>query len=1007
MPRHHDLTQRMTDIAQRPDTATEGEIEELAEDYAELCTDANLRLVEIRHLLGKGLRSEGVSRAQRDPDLLELVMSLDFLFLTRWNELCHQNDVPIAPLLALETAGDLNEAYTAQQPLEGLLAHHRLLALAKAPLRDRLLVLRKISDKDTLNEAWKQDIETLEKSRVRELESDVEKAGKRNDLAEIATLHREINSTRWLIPVPENVQTKVATSHRVLRRQSLIAGFEVIVSNLNIAQKNNDLPGMRKLLITAEENAVQIQPPIEAALYSQLDGPRQTIAAAASKAENQAQFDIALGKLRHALQTNISKENLVTYRTRLESKISAAEKYGLVIPEALVVQARRKLKEITSQQKRNFVLKLFAVSFTCVVLTAAVIGIVVFINISSARKAEVAKFTTLYEQGNYNQYIITYDRLVTQESEYAQNPEILKLLKEARARSAAAEVIAAKLKGLVEGLEANGFVLISSADLEEARKLAEESNDKDMMLRLDAIELSHEAFKNRSAQDKRDAYEDQYRELSLKVDRLAQNGALLTKELLDEAQLGLETLLEQYPEIADNNLIQNRLRTIVQLRGRMKTNTDFAQLKNELTVSTGNTTQYASALRNLQKFLLENPREGQMKNDIEFVLLESNFWRGAVAWGQFYGVQFQPELVIKSPIKLAAEHARAAIEKGSSLVQMYPEFETKKEFEDRIQMLLSVASRPQANLVALRAELQKIIGPTQAVLIANDAGKRTFNLPALLPWEIASAKKIGKKSIFKVFADDTYAITEEGVSDINFIYYGQAPHQIIEKDLLSVLDALNGSSKSWEEHFMDALEVLFETEKFAFPNQVKNFIGNKNLIQLHPIQRLFLARSLLSFGTDTSVILKDEFGEALNALELADVDNGIDFVGPTTDQLTLTNNNAKKALDALKVTLDKTRPVVLRQLDDFSKTPEASVIWVGWIDVRDGGYTVRFSDGKPKSGPMFTVISDGLDTSEARIIDLGSANGGILQIPQNAVGNNLKHRFGRPVFTYSTSPAKE
>jgi len=164
---------------------------------------------------------------------------------------------------------------------------------------------------------------------------------------------------------------------------------------------------------------------------------------------------------------------------------------------------------------------------------------------------------------------------------------------------------------------------------------------------------------------------------------------------------------------------------------------------------------------------------------------------------------------------------------------------------------------------------------------------------------------------------------------------------------------------------------------------------------------------LLSFGTDTSVILDEEFSPALTALELADVDNGIDFVGPNEDQLDLTNRNAEKALDALKVTLDKSRPVVLRQLQDFAKTPKASVIWVGWIDIREGGYTVKFADGKPKSGPMFTVISNGLDTSEAKIIDLGNANGGKLQIPQNVVGSNFKHRFGRPVFTYSTSPVKE
>ena len=1007
MPRHNELTQRMTDIAQRPDIANDGEIDELAEDYAVFCTDANMRLGEIRQLLGKGLRAEAVSRAQRDPDLLELVMALDFLFLTRWNELCNRANVSLAPLLALDTAGDLNEAYTAQQPLEGLLTQHRLLALAKASLRDRLLVLRQISDKDPNNEAWSQDIVTLEKSRVRELESDVEAAGAKNDLAEIANLHREINITQWQVPIPENVQAKVTTLHRVLRRQSLVAGFEVIVTNLKTALENGDVGAMRQLLTTAEETAVQIQPPLDAELYSQLEGPRQAIAAAASQAEVQAQFDIALDKLRHSLQTNISKDNLVTYRTLLESKIAAAEQYGLVIPETVVVQARRKLKEIDSQQRRDFVLKIFAVSFTCVVLAAAVTGIVVYLNTSSAREAEVAKFATLFEQGNYQGIITAFDRLVNEGSKYADNQDILKMQQEAKTRYADGEVIKARLKSLVEALEKNGVEVFSSAAVEEARELADEAQDLEMIARLDKFELEVDAFRNRSAREKQDAYADQYRGIALAVDGLAQKGALLTKEDLDKVQGELELLQNQYLEIANKSLIQSRLGQIAKLRTQMQTNTTFAKLKNELAVSSGIETQYASALRNLQKFLQTNPLDAKMKNDIEFVLLESNYWTGVVAWGQFYSVQFQPELIIKAPLKLAAEQAKDAIEKGTSLVQMYPEFETKNEYLDRKEVLLNITQRPQADLVQLRAEVRRVVGSTQAVLTANiDTQKVTYNLQDLLPWETFSAKEIGGKIVFKSFSNRDYELMDYGHRESEIVYYGASPHAITQREIFRILDGLNESGKSWEETFLNALDVLFDTSITTFPNQFKANLGGKYLIPLPAIQRLFIARALLSVANEHSVALNEEFGEALRELETADVDNGIDFVAPTTAQSRLSNRNADQALKALKEKLDQLRPQILGELDNFSNTPRLAVDWVGWIDVRDGGYTVRFLDGKVKSGGMFTVIGNGLDTSEAKIIDLGNANGGVLQIPENSVGSNFKHRFGRPVFTYIKTSTK-
>ena len=1009
MSRHHDLTERMADIAQRPDTATDGEIEELSEEFSEYCTETNSRLREIRQLLGKGRRAEAVTRAQRDPDLLELVMALDFLYLTRWNELCLRHNVPLAPLLSLETAGALNEAYTAQQPLEGLLRQHRLLALAKGSLRDRLLVLRQISEKDTNVQFWKEDIATLEKSRVLELESDVDAAGAKKDLTAIANLHREINNTQWLVTIPEVIETKVSNMHRVLRRQSLVAGFEIIVTNLNVAYEKGNLGEMKKLLATAEDTAVQIQPPVESELYSQLDAPRQAIMDAASQDEIKGQFDIAIDKLRQALRTNISKENLVTYRTSLESKISAAEQYGLVIPEAIVVQARRKLKEIESQQKRDFVFKILAVSFTCVVLAAGVAGIVIFLNASSARQAQVDKFATLYAQKDYQRIIVEYDKLQNEGSSYADDLEILKMQEEARTRLVATQGKTLRLKGLVESLETNGVKVYSQADVDEARALAEELEDLDMIARLDKFQLERDQYLNMSAQETQEAYEEEYRRITIEIDKLSLEGALITNDKLNEVKGDLELLQDDYPDNANDKLLESRLSQIADLRTQMKTNMDFDGFKKELAVASGNATQYADALRNLEKFLLDNPAENaEMKNDIEFVLLESNYWTGVVDWAQFFSVQFQPGLIIKSPLKLAAEQARTAIDQGTKLQQMYPEFEEyKSAYLDRKDMLISITERPQADIVGLLSDIRTYIGDTEAVLIATEANQKvTYNLQDLTTWAVTSAKKQGGKYVITHFTNIDNDTDESGFLERDLNYYGPAPHPIIKKKLTSVLDTLNGSGKSWEVIFMDAIDALFDDEIVTFQNQLPDKKEIKQVVSLSGTQRLMICRELLDMANMGSEILDEEVAKANEALQLADVEL-LDFVAPTGSAERLQNKKASDALDELKGKLDQSRPTVLRKLEEFSNTTKKGVIWVGWIDLRDGGYTVRFSEGKPKSGPMFTVISNGTDRTDAKIIELGNANGGVLQIPENTAGSNFKHRFGRPVFTYTETTTKE
>src|SRR5439155_7803316 len=138
-------------------TATE-EIGHMAAEYAALCVQANERLRQCSSFLQQGLRTEAIHLAEESPNLLDLISQLDLPDPQSWAEFCQNNGYPVPPALQMERAAQLNEAYAQDQPLEHLLARHRLPALSRSPVRERLSVMRKIAQTDTTSAHWEKDI---------------------------------------------------------------------------------------------------------------------------------------------------------------------------------------------------------------------------------------------------------------------------------------------------------------------------------------------------------------------------------------------------------------------------------------------------------------------------------------------------------------------------------------------------------------------------------------------------------------------------------------------------------------------------------------------------------------------------------------------------------------------------------------------------------------------------------------------------------------------------------
>ncbi len=142
-------------------TLTDG-LKELASLYGDACREVNQRLRRCEEYLKKGLRGEAIHYAEAEPVLLDVVAVLDFPERSDFHETLIFYALPEPPQLLLKIAKDLNQAYAEEQPLEELLPRHRRLALLRAPVLERLQVLRQIAELDQDNPLWGEDVRLFE-----------------------------------------------------------------------------------------------------------------------------------------------------------------------------------------------------------------------------------------------------------------------------------------------------------------------------------------------------------------------------------------------------------------------------------------------------------------------------------------------------------------------------------------------------------------------------------------------------------------------------------------------------------------------------------------------------------------------------------------------------------------------------------------------------------------------------------------------------------------------------
>ena len=203
------VVEYLRDARSAPMTVVTDELRQYAVEYADLCKGANERLRRCTTFLQQGLRSEAMQLVEQSPNLLDLVASLDLPDASVWADFCQQFELPAPPPLQMDRAAMLADIYNQDQSVEELLDRHRLLALARAPLRKRLELMRLIAPLDAASGFWEKDIRVFEHTRIKEMRLETQAAISANNATMISELAAELEQNQWREPIPGDLQKAV------------------------------------------------------------------------------------------------------------------------------------------------------------------------------------------------------------------------------------------------------------------------------------------------------------------------------------------------------------------------------------------------------------------------------------------------------------------------------------------------------------------------------------------------------------------------------------------------------------------------------------------------------------------------------------------------------------------------------------------------------------------------------------------------------------------------------
>ena len=358
------------------------EFRQLVAAYAPHCKDCNRRLRKCDDALKQGLRSEALHLADASPNLLEVVATLDFPEREQLIEICSAHAMSKPEPLMLDVAGALNEAYALHEPLTALLDQHRLLALARSPLPQRLNVLRSLAEFDSTSPHWETDVREMERARFAEIDSTCRVASARGEVGVLKSLLGELTATTWRESPPANLLRDLKVRGNQVVRTGARQRLEDLAPQLYQAMSSLDLATARTLRDEWLEAIKSAQLPKTDTLAEQVAPVLDWIDDENRKEAQDKSFRKAIS----ALERGLEDDSLSA--ADFQKLGDDVEKHERGISEALVHRFQNRLEVLRLNESRKHRMMMVSIA-AFVVLIGAAIGFAVYSATQSRASAQI------------------------------------------------------------------------------------------------------------------------------------------------------------------------------------------------------------------------------------------------------------------------------------------------------------------------------------------------------------------------------------------------------------------------------------------------------------------------------------------------------------------------------------------------------------------------------------------------------------------------------------------
>lgn len=958
---------------QANDQSLKPRLKELAAEYAELCAEVNRRLAACAQLIKQGLRGEAIHQADADPNLLAALAELDFSERTAWLDLVSIYDLPAPSDLDQANAEHLNTAYAEHDPLKNLMRKHRRLALARAPLRDRLAVLREFARIDPTNPIWAEDVKTYELERFKQMQVEAADAVRRDDAPAAEALENELDGIAWSTAPPGSLVRAVHRAAATAREKAARRALPEIEERLRAAHAAancDDARRARARWITLAETA-QLAP--DDPLRSQVEPVLLWIDEQDREAAAQLEFEDATAELEDALNDRTAS------RGEVEELWTALGKLGGNVPRPIAQKYQERLDDFALKAKRK--MRLIAASAVASFVLLAVSATALYL-LSAAEKERLEAAATIQAalDGNRVEELDgLLKRMKSKQPAVLASAQVQALMPRVKSARDKEEARAGNFARLMT--EAEGAALTSSEPepLKEARGLARTDREKS-----EVEELARQLVRRNSEEAAR---RDQL--LAPVLDEVGRTADEIAKKLRSagdgDSKLSeqVAAAVRQLDRAGPNSgpLGQATLDRVEQLRGRL---TELGQDAERAARRGRAADALTDAVRRLPEGLDAYVGAAQKLKteygpavqgaDIDKILTdpERQTWESALRWSVW-----AREWAADGTLDPAT--ARTRVETCKKFLLEYPRCPDSAAVRRYVAYLEPIASR-DAPANGLRLKITRALsGPSMNNLYMVRYKKNKDDARGSLRYYSQVQPGSGPSLQLRCLVDAEGNIKPVTLGGLLIVGpRGLSPQS---KQVLRLREALESEPalSNWDKTMLDIAG------------------GVAGDAEMDPVCKLMFLNTLLKLAAEGSVGLGEALGPTLKMLARVSEFRTVRWLDPdaNVDDKRAEAEAIVKGLPRWDEVARKAKETNDRQVQSLAQTARP----VGWISRKSTGFSVRFaaSEADVEKLPLFVATpgkNDGIWKPLGRVVN----DAGDLDLQQSALGAE-----GRLVFTRSSA----